>query len=102
MVPRRVSRFITSLDKRDLGQSKYSQREKTKEIKREIVTSEKPHRGLDFNTARAIGESGPQESENQRTWAWYSQSLASLLFKKKLPFNLFLSFISQANQHGAL
>lgn len=63
MVPRRVSRFITSLDKRDLGQSKYSQREKTKEIKREIVTSEKPHRGLDFNTARAIGESGPQESE---------------------------------------
>lgn len=63
MLPLRVSHFITSLDKRDLVRANIHRGKKTKEIKCEIVTSEKPHRGLDFNTARAIEGSGPQESE---------------------------------------
>lgn len=61
-----------------------------------------PHGGLSLNTTRAGGgEVGPR-SRNRRTSAWCSRNLAPLLFETKLPFNLFLSFISQANQHGAM
>lgn len=54
-----------------------------------------------FNAARADRGVVPR-SRNQRTPARDSCSLAPLLFEKQLPFNLFLSFISQVNQHGAV
>lgn len=90
--------YDQSLDKRDLGQGKHW-RGKTKEMRCRITAGE----GLDFNSAKAAGESRPRR-RNPRTLAWYSGDWEAppLLFKTKLLFNLFLSFISQVSQHGAV
>lgn len=63
MVPKRVLHFITKVSIKGTWVRANMGGGKTKEIKCKITAGEKPHGGLAFNTARANGGSGPQESE---------------------------------------
>lgn len=76
---------------------------KTKEIKCKITAGANHMAALALIPPEpAVGVGGRFLGfEPKGHWPAIPESRAPLLFKKKLPFNLFLSFISQVNQHGA-
>lgn len=101
-VPRRVLRFITKVAIKATWVRANIRGGKTKEIKCKAHCWCRPHGARLSRRQSRWGGGGFPRSRNQRTPAQDACSLAPLLFEKQLPFNLFLSFISQVSQHGAV